>query len=812
MDNTPLDQAILQHQQGHLNEAIAGYRDILQSVPTSMEANRLLSLAYHQMGETEKAIETARYCVALQPKNGQLAINLASFLQAQNNVDEALQTLQTVQKLDRRNVDVELMMGDLYQEKQNFETAIVHYHKALKLNRSIPEIYNNLGNALLASNLRQNLDQAIQHYQKAILLNTSYQEAYYNLGSAYLKQQLADKALEQFRMAVQYRPGCYKSFFGMGKALTLSEKHSQASELYQAALKLIPQPATPQQTEDQGNILFALGNSCYEQKQYDQAIRFYDSALQLKPLDSSILGHLANAFSETGLPELARSTYHTMASEHPEDAFLHYFQSSFCFPVVYPSHAELLQWRERYDAELSLMLEQAILTEEPPGKALIPSTNHFYVAYQGLQDKTINQKLSSVYQAIFAPERTPVAALPVKSPSEKITIGFVSRFFIENHTIQKLAQGLIKALPRERFNIIVFSAGAGLNLSPGTTSLCTHPEDRCYALSYHNGQAAIQLIQHHQPDILFYTDLGMEPFTYWLAHHRLAPVQCVTWGHPVTSGIANMDYFISSKLIEPENPQAHYSEKLVLLNHLPTVYPRPEGFDPVPDEQKPSFRHFFGLPQNRTLYLCPQSLFKFHPDFDVLLQGILEKDTQGILVLISHPAPAVNQQLLKRFSTRFTADCLQRVVFLPRLDQQQFKQLLSCADVMLDPPCFGGGNTNYEALAIGLPVVTLPGESMRSRIALGCYQQMNFLDCVAGSPANYIELAFHLGTNVTHRQQISKTLLQQQAQLFGNTTVIQELEAFLLTTVRQQRFQQNEELCNNALNSPLKELANDNQT
>ena len=61
---------------------------------------------------------------------------------------------------------------------------------------------------------------------------------------------------------------------------------------------------------------------------------------------------------------------------------------------------------------------------------------------------------------------------------------------------------------------------------------------------------------------MFYADLGMDIRTYFLAFARLAPVQCVTWGHPDTTGIPNMDYFISSDLIEADGAEKHYSETL----------------------------------------------------------------------------------------------------------------------------------------------------------------------------------------------------------------------------------------------------------
>ena len=113
-------------------------------------------------------------------------------------------------------------------------------------------------------------------------------------------------------------------------------------------------------------------------------------------------------------------------------------------------------------------------------------------------------------------------------------------------------------------------------------------------------------------DIVFYPDIGMEALTYFLAFARLAPVQCVTWGHPVTTGIPALDHFVSSELLEPDGAESHYAERLVRLPRLPACVARPARPSAHGD------RDHLGLGPGR-LYVCPQSLFKLHPDFDDVL-------------------------------------------------------------------------------------------------------------------------------------------------------------------------------------------------
>ena len=114
-----------------------------------------------------------------------------------------------------------------------------------------------------------------------------------------------------------------------------------------------------------------------------------------------------------------------------------------------------------------------------------------------------------------------------------------------------------------------------------------------------------------------------------LAFARLAPVQCATWGHPVTTGIPTIDYFISNVDAEPADAAEHYTEQLVRMKNLPTYYAPPSVSSATRS------RKDFGLEEKAHLYLCPQSLFKMHPEFDGILSAILRADPKGRIVLVN---------------------------------------------------------------------------------------------------------------------------------------------------------------------------------
>ncbi|MED5358615.1 MAG: glycosyltransferase, partial [Pseudomonadota bacterium] len=86
---------------------------------------------------------------------------------------------------------------------------------------------------------------------------------------------------------------------------------------------------------------------------------------------------------------------------------------------------------------------------------------------------------------------------------------------------------------------------------------------------------------------------------------------------------------------------------------------------------------------------------------------------------------------------------------------QTFVDTIALSDVVLDTWPFGAGNTNYQTFAMGVPVVTLPGRWIRGRGTLAHYTHMGIDDCVAQSPAEFVEIAHRLGTDHAYRKEIA---------------------------------------------------------
>jgi predicted O-linked N-acetylglucosamine transferase (SPINDLY family) len=439
------------------------------------------------------------------------------------------------------------------------------------------------------------------------------------------------------------------------------------------------------------------------------------------------------------------------------------FLLALMLPHVYGSAEDMAAWRGRIETEVRRLAEEDVTLDL--GRHL--AVPLFLSAYHGVNDVELHRALTSRY---VPPPDPPLAPRPPVG-GRKIRVGFISTYF-RDHTIGRLAQGVIAQLDRREFEVIVFGVRAKPN--DVTADIAGHA-DRYLELAP-DPASWRQSVREQNLDVLYYTDLGMEPLTYTLAFSRLAPVQCTTWGHPDTTAIPTIDYFISGEELDTPDAQRHYTEKLVRLPLPAVYYHRPQRPAAV------KARADFGFADGDHLYGCPQTLYKFHPDFDAILAGVLRADPRGRLVLIRGQSPVMDDVLLTRFR-RTMPDVIDRVHFVPRQDRAGYLSLCAAFDVMLDTIHFGGGNTSYEAFALGVPVVTLPSAFLRGRITYAQYRMMGIEDPIVATPEEYVAKAVQLGTDPDRRAAASEMILAANDVLFENAEAVRGLEDFFRRVV-----------------------------
>ncbi len=691
--------------------------------PTTFSSILEQAVYYHQTGQFAQAEANYRQILQIKPDFAEIYNNLGVVLQAQDKLAAAEDCFRQVLKFKPNSAHAYNNLGNLFQAQHKLEEAKNYYRLALTIEPQFAEAHNNLGNIL--KNQAQ-FDEALIFYRRVLEIKPDFPDIYHNLGNVFSAQNQFDKA-----------ELCYR------KALELKN--------------------------DDAKVHNALGSIFQAQKKIEEAIACYHQALKIQPRFAAAYSNLGDAFRVQGKIKAAQSHYHQALALDPGNIGVKIHLATL-LPVIMESPQSILASRKQFDENLTNLLNSDLKFNQDPHKE--GGTNSFYLAYHGLNDRDLQIKLATFYKRAcpallyMAPHcEKNQAAVP-----HKIKIGFISKFF-KNHTIGKVMRGIIAHLSREQFHVHVFFFPQPIDdISQFIQQHADSFETLPLVL-----ELARERIATQQLDILFYADIGMDNLTYFLAFARLAPVQCVTWGHPMTTGIRNLDYFISTRDLEIETGDEHYSEQLVRLNSMLTSYYPPQ----LPPLLKT--RRDFGLEENCHLYLCPQNLFKFHPDFDPILAEILVGDSEGQIVLVAGHYQYWTEQLKKRFSQTLPQKLIDRIHVLPRQNFTDYLNLIAIADVMLDTLHFGGGNTTYEALAIGTPIVTLPSSFLRGRTTYTCYQKMRIRDCIAENPLHYVEIALRLGTNRTYREQIKTQILAAHSVLYEDMAVVHELEQFLLS-------------------------------
>ena len=359
--------------------------------------------------------------------------------------------------------------------------------------------------------------------------------------------------------------------------------------------------------------------------------------------------------------------------------------------------------------------------------------------------------------------------------NRRIRIGFASAFFYEC-SAGAYFRSWITGLDRSRFEIYLY------HFRPGLDALGQALKEHADHFRHMIGNSfAATTIRTDALDVLVYPEMGSDGTTYLLGALRLAPVQCVGWGHPVTTGHASIDYFFSSDVMEAEDAQSHYRERLVRLPGFGTHYAPPALPEFLPVAQA---RERLGLPTDRNLYLYPQSIYKIHPDNDAMLVKLLGADPRGTLMLFAGHTSNATELFLQRFGAALAAhglDIRTRVCLLPIMARETYLRVNAACDVMLDSLHWSGGNTSLDALACGLPVVTLPGAYMRGRQTYGMLQLVGVPELIAGDEDDCVRIALRVARDSDWRQHLVDRIAVGQPKLFRDSAPVAAMQAFYLS-------------------------------
>ena len=184
------------------------------------------------------------------------------------------------------------------------------------------------------------------------------------------------------------------------------------------------------------------------------------------------------------------------------------------------------------------------------------------------------------------------------------------------------------------------------------------------------------------------------------------------------------------------------------------------------------------LSQNN-IYSCPQTLQKIHPEFDLIISGILRNDKKAKINFIKDQNNVLYKKLISRFKKNKEID-LERVNFLDGLSWEQYINHCGQSSVLLDPIYYGAGNSFYESVFYGTPTITMPTNYTKSRLVLGAYNQIDITEMnfnpIVSSIDSYVSKAVEISNKKNLFDLKQNIQAQAKKNLYENNLVISNFE------------------------------------
>ncbi|MEE3718793.1 tetratricopeptide repeat protein [Tumidithrix elongata RA019] len=632
-----------------------------------------------------------------------------------------------------RNFDAHPISLPVYQQAEaelragQFENAIAACQKILSQTPDCVEAYQIMAEAWLD----------LGNYEAAMQAQIQLAETHYRLGIQSVQAGWAADAIAHFEATIEIDPEFAYAYYNLGTVFCQLDQFEQAIACFEQVLEILPDADT---YASLGEIYAASG-------QTDLAIAHYQSALEIQP-----------------------------------DHAIALWRSHLVLPNLYDDRSQIQTWRDRFSQGLQKLCECVELNTESGIQTALRGLQHnvnFYLAYQGQNDRRLQQQYGELAHRIMAaryPKWVAERSMPTLHENlkgtGKLRIGYLSSFF-HQHSIGRTTIGFLRHRDRQQFEIYTYYIGT---IADAMTEEYQQESDYFHHIPNDLETVCMQ-IATDRLHVLIFPDIGMYAPTTQIAALRLAPIQCVTLGHPVTTGLPTIDYFLSSEWMELPHAQSHYSETLVNLPKTGMAYPKPV----LPLE--PNSRADFPLPEDAVIYLCCQSLFKYLPQYDYIFAAIAAQVPQAKFVFLAHPR---SSEITDRFSARlsrtfaeFDLHSQDYCLILPQQERREYLSLHLRSDVFLDTLAWSGNNTCHEAIACGLPIVTCGGEFMRGRHAYAILQTLGIVDTIAENESDYIAIAVKLGLEPQWRRDIADRIRNCSDRLYDDSDCVRALENFL---------------------------------
>jgi len=457
---------------------------------------------------------------------------------------------------------------------------------------------------------------------------------------------------------------------------------------------------------------------------------------------------------------------------------------------LYDTEEQILKHRACYQKMITFMTKNAgsLYKNINILNTFIIRNNAYAYSYHDLSNVEIFKNISTL-QYKLCPDLLYNSLSTKKNNNTKIKVGFISDLLVTFHSVSKDRLGIIKHLCDDpEFDVKIMTRKR--DICPFyTTIMDNHTSETIIYLDENDLSKNRRQIADQNFDIIVYPEIGMCIKTKWLAFSRLAPVQINTWGHSDTSGIPNIDYFVSSKFFNSKKDQSHYSEKLVLFDSLGTYYydifslfPNEIGFEKfkmslIKNKLREKVVKATGI-GSPIIYGCIQIFIKIHPSFIQILNNILEQDKNAVIVLLSSEKEKKENVIFTKYINEKIKE-INRVYFIHHAPFLEYAENIKNSDILLDYFPFGGFNSTIETFLLGKVCITRPGKRISGKFTEGLYKKMGITEFICNSEKEYVTKAIKYANDDVERKKYERLILDNNYKIIQEKKSVDEWKSLL---------------------------------
>jgi len=756
-----------------LQESLRQFDKLLANQPNHITAVNERGSVLAEMGEYDAALASFEKALALNPQYAQAQLNKANLFGKIERQEEAIAAYDKALTLKPDLADAWLGRGNVFTELKRYDDAFAAYDKALALEPDLANAWLGRGNVFHA--LKRH-DDALAAYDRALALKPDLPDAWHGRGNVFEELKRYNDAFAAYDKALAVKPDFAEAWLGRGNVFRDLGRDDEAFAAYDRALAF---------KSDLDGAWLGRGNVFANLKRYDEALAAYDRALALKPDFPEAWQGRSEACKATGRFAEALSSYEkrlelTTPKDHNKyDNIIALGKAIFsldCIPAIYDEESNIKENRthlvkmlEAINSELDIIDDGAVSVCPQSIINAVFHTNGFYISYQQENDRDLMRSYSQILQRIIRLDgHSPVFTT---KRADKIRFGIASEL-LKNHSGVRYAYEWLSHLPSDDYEFFIYAFHNDVDdVTLKFEKLGTFKRLLFGPSSFHS---SVDLMKADNLHFLMLPDVGMSASSRILSQHRIAPVQFTSWGHPVTTGSANIDYFLSSDLMEIPDADEHYTERLIRLPNTSRFIER----DSILFDDSAAF----DLPEELILYGCLQSLFKLLPQYDFIYPQIAKRVPGAYFVFIEGEPSYMTAILKQRLTRAFERDGLSaddHIRFLPRMGGKQYASLFKAIHVNIDSIGWSGGYTTIQCLEADCPIVTLPTQFMRGRHSYAMLKQMGMDELVATSTQDFIDKLSQLGADSEWRHTVVEKISQNKHRLYRDSTVIEAFDAFL---------------------------------